>query len=99
MGFNLPQYLRRKHKDPQGAAGMCTAIKQNEEDRLTNGNPPTLNVPLDAYVAVGLFNKKDTSKVVNPRKACGSPFVTNESYICMVTSRHFSKHFFFFMWF
>lgn len=75
---------------------MCTAIKQNEEDRLTNGNPPTLNVPLDAYVAVGLFNKKDTSKDVNPRKACGSPFATNESYICMVTSRHFSKHFFFF---
>lgn len=74
---------------------MCTAIKQNEEDRLTNGNPPTLNVPLDAYVAVGLFNKKDTSKDVNPRKACGSPFATNESYICMVTSRHFGKHLFF----
>jgi len=27
---------------------MCTAVQQNEEDRLTNGNPPTLNVPLDA---------------------------------------------------
>lgn len=52
--FNLPQYLRRKHKDPRGAAGMCTAVKQNENDRLTNGNPPALNVPLDAYVAVGL---------------------------------------------
>lgn len=54
VGFNLPQYLRRKHKDQRGAAGMCTAAKQNEEDRQTNGNPLTLNVPLDAYVAVGL---------------------------------------------
>lgn len=34
---------------------MCPAIKQNEDDRLTNGNPPTLNVPLGAYVAVGPF--------------------------------------------
>lgn len=99
MGFNLPQYLRRTHKDLRGAAGMCTAIKQNEEDRLTNGNPLTLNVPLDAYVAVGLFNKKDTSKDVNPRKACGSPFATNESYICMMTSRHFRNIYFFLMWF
>lgn len=34
---------------------MYSAIKQNEEDRLTNGNPPTLNVPLDAYVAADPF--------------------------------------------
>lgn len=45
-------------------------------------------MPLDAYVAVGLLNKKDTSKDVSPRKACGSPFATNESCICMITSRH-----------
>lgn len=33
-----------------------------------------------------LFNKKDTSKDASPRKACGSPFATNELYICMITA-------------
>lgn len=69
-------------------SSFCTQLEKkiknkNENNQCFRGEVTQFTALFDSS---HLFNKKDTSKDVNPRKACGSPFVTNESYICMITA-------------